>query len=228
MNQRDIELLSAYLDGQVSPADSAKLESRLKTDPELESVLRDLRAARGILRKIPVRKAPRNFTLTRQMAGLRPPLPRTYPLFRLATVFASVLFLFSFTATALSPIFSLTPPEQSYFGMGGGGGCEEPCGGGPMETAPMEESAPPAAAEQAEPQSAYAEDGTRIIIESTPSMKEGETAPADGLAPETAPQPTVQEEAPVSYALPLIFLVISIAGGFITWGMYRSAQSKWR
>ena len=50
MNQRDVELLSAYLDGQLKPSDSARLESRLKSEPELVSVMDDLRAARNLLR----------------------------------------------------------------------------------------------------------------------------------------------------------------------------------
>src|SRR5512139_2880757 len=78
MNNRDIELLSAYLDGELKPSHSIKLEARLKTDPELASVLNDLRVTRTLLRKLPSRKAPRNFTLTRKMVGLNPPLPRTY------------------------------------------------------------------------------------------------------------------------------------------------------
>ena len=99
-NFREIEKLSAYLDGQLNESESARLESRIKSDPELGSVLSDLRATRSLLRKLPARKAPRNFTLTRKMVGLKPPLPRTYPLFRLATTFAAVLFLLSFSVNA--------------------------------------------------------------------------------------------------------------------------------
>lgn len=231
-NFRDIENLSAYLDGQLSASDAARLEARLKTDPELDSVLSDLRTARGILRKLPARKAPRNFTLTRQMVGLKPPLPRTYPLFRLATVFASILFLFSFTATALSPMFSLTPPTMnSFFGMGGGGDAamEEPAATeeafaaemAPAAEAPSVQEAAPAATEAAVEESApYAvtEDPARIM--ETPSAKEP--------APDMPNQPEVTQEAPApSYALPLLFLVISLAGGAILWIMHRSARSKW-
>ena len=57
MNQRDVELLSAYLDGQLKPSDSARLESRLKSEPELVSVMDDLRAARNLLRRLPQRRA---------------------------------------------------------------------------------------------------------------------------------------------------------------------------
>ena len=85
MNQRDIELLSSYLDGQLSSSDVNRLEIRIKTDPQLASVLTDLRATRSLLRKLPQRRAPRNFTLTRKMVGQNPPLPRAYPVFRFAT-----------------------------------------------------------------------------------------------------------------------------------------------
>ena len=59
MNQRDLELLSAYLDGQLNPSESTRLESRLNSDPQLASVLTDLRATRNLLRKLPARRAPR-------------------------------------------------------------------------------------------------------------------------------------------------------------------------
>jgi anti-sigma factor RsiW len=89
MNRRDLELLSSYLDGQLKPSDSARLEARLASDPGLRAVLDDLRAARGLLRQLPMRKAPRNFTLTPKMVGKNPPLPRSYPAFRFVTALAS-------------------------------------------------------------------------------------------------------------------------------------------
>jgi anti-sigma factor RsiW len=119
-NFREIEHLSAYLDGQLDTSELARIESRLNSDPELASILSDLRATRGILRKLPTRKAPRNFTLTRQMVGLKPPLPRTYPVFRFATVFASLLLMLSLTVNAMSPYVSFGAPSGVY-GFGGGG-----------------------------------------------------------------------------------------------------------
>ena len=115
MNQRDLELLSSYLDGQLKTSDSNRLEARLKTDPELASALNDLRAARTLLRKLPQRRAPRNFTLTRKMVGQNPPLPRAYPFFRFATAIATLLFIFS---VGLNSVSTLRP----VYGMGGGGG----------------------------------------------------------------------------------------------------------
>ncbi|CAG0953604.1 hypothetical protein ANAEL_00205 [Anaerolineales bacterium] len=158
-NFRDIELLSSYLDGQLGPSESARLESRLSADPELASAFNDLRAARGILRKLPSRKAPRNFTLTRQMVGLKPPLPRSYSFFRFSTAFATILFALTFAANALSRIPLMGDTYAGGFGMGGGGGgvaesaaateapmAEEPygIGGGPTAEAPaaMEQAVP--------------------------------------------------------------------------------------
>src|SRR5512141_1808469 len=119
MNQRDLELLSSYLDGQLKPSDSARLEARLSTDPGLRAVLDDLRSARGLLRRLPLRKAPRNFTLTPKMVGKNPPLPRAYPAFRFVTALASLLLFISFGLNFLRPQLATV---QSPFGMGGGGG----------------------------------------------------------------------------------------------------------
>lgn len=238
-NFYEIEQLSAYLDGQLSTSDAARLEARLKSDPELASVMRDLRAARGILRQLPARRAPRNFTLTRKMVGLKPPLPRSYPIFRLATVFAAVLFVFSFTANTLAPMISFggAAAPAPAFGMGGGGsggGCEEPCGGGAAESSVQPEElaqeAAPAATEAppASQDTAPATTQTARIIEptSTPTLKEGQSP---------APIPTaaanlveVTEEPPVALYWPVIFLALSIVGGAAMWVMRLTARSKWR
>src|SRR5215212_5359816 len=119
MNHRDLELLSSYLDGQLKPSESARLEARLSREPDLRAVLDDLRAARGLLRQLPLRKAPRNFKLTSKMVGKNPPLPRSYPAFRFLTALASLLLFFSLGLNFLVPQMSAQPP-----GMGGGGAPE--------------------------------------------------------------------------------------------------------
>lgn len=245
-NFRDIENLSAYLDGQLSASDAAQMEARLKSDPELESALRDLSAARGILRKLPARKAPRNFTLTRQMVGLKPPLPRSYPLFRFATVFAAILFMCSFTANTVTPFFSFgfggAAAPAAYGGMGGGG-CDGPCEEAAMEEAPAAteeafmQAAEPAATEEAAPMDSapvttaesapMATETTRIA--ETPTMKEGEPeAAAQDEDAETANQAPAEEEAPDPFNWTLLFLFISIAGGVTLWFMRQTAKRKWR
>src|SRR5215211_4572615 len=119
MNRRDIELLSAYLDGQLKPSDAARLEARLSSDADLRAVLDDLRAARGLLRQLPMRKAPRNFTLTPKMVGKNPPLPRSYPALRFVTALASLMLFFTLGLNFVVP--QMTQPQ---FGFGGGGAPE--------------------------------------------------------------------------------------------------------
>jgi len=182
MNRRDIELLSAYLDGELKPSELARMESRLKSDPELESEMKSMRATRTLLRKLPSRKAPRNFTLTRKMVGQNPPLPRTYPIFRWATTVATLLFFFSVGINSFSRQMASQPVA---FGMGGGGG------GGDAESfaesAPaMEEPAAPAApAEEAaapEPE-AYATDAASGEEPSLDSVEQpAEIFPTDDTA----------------------------------------------
>ncbi len=236
-NFRDIENLSAYIDGQLNAADAARLEARLKTDHELESALRDLSATRNILRKLPARKAPRNFTLTRQMVGLKPPLPRTYPLFRFATVFAAVLFMCSFTATTLSPLVSFgaaAPAAAPAFGMGGGGGCDD------CEAPAATEEA--LFASEAATEEAFAFDtapvGTleaapleteTVRIAETPTAKEvPEEAAAQEAAPETANQAEPGQEPPASFNWTWAFLIIALISGAIMFFMRQAASRTWR
>jgi hypothetical protein len=67
ISPKDWQLLSEYLDGQLSPNDQSKLEQRMHSRPELRDGLEDLRRLRSVLRTVPRRKVPHNFTLTRAM-----------------------------------------------------------------------------------------------------------------------------------------------------------------
>jgi hypothetical protein len=67
ISPKDWQLLSEYLDGQLSPRDRSKLELRINSRPELRDGLEELRRLRSVLRSVPRRKVPHNFTLTRAM-----------------------------------------------------------------------------------------------------------------------------------------------------------------
>ena len=183
---RDVELISAYLDGQLPQADATRLEIRLKSDSELRTVLNDLRQSRALLRKLPARRAPRNFTLTPKMAGIRPPLPRSFPLFRLASVLAAVLFFFGYMANISVPTMAAlrAAAPAPAFGMGGGGP------GGPADVA----SAPVAA-----PQAPEVPASTADSAEPTLSAEQyAAIAPTQG-ADET-PAPTEMAALPLAQA----------------------------
>ncbi len=87
---RDIELLSAYLDNQLSSKDRARLEARLVQDPELKKTLQDLDRTRQLLHQLPRYRAPRNFYLKPEMVRATP-RPKLAPVFGVITAVASVL-----------------------------------------------------------------------------------------------------------------------------------------
>ena len=68
ITDRDYEQFSAYLDGQLAPGDLARLETRLKTDPPLRAALEELAATRTLLRGAKRLRAPRNFTISPEIA----------------------------------------------------------------------------------------------------------------------------------------------------------------
>lgn len=63
MTEQDFDLLSAYLDGDLSDADRAALEARLAAEPELRRELEALRQTVALVRSLPVMKAPRSYAL---------------------------------------------------------------------------------------------------------------------------------------------------------------------
>lgn len=55
------DMLSAYLDGELTPGERAEVEARLTGSSELRAELDDVRAARDLLRALPTREAPDGF-----------------------------------------------------------------------------------------------------------------------------------------------------------------------
>ena len=229
MNQRDVELLSAYLDGQLKPSDSARLEARLKSDSELVSVMDDLRAARNLLRRLPQRRAPRNFTLTPKMVGQNPPMPRAYPLFRFATTIATLMLFFTFGLNFLAPQMAAQPG-----GMGGGGG---------SDLFAAEEQAP-AAAEASiatEAPAATEPPATEAPFAAAPQPTLVPTLDGDSRAAETEMANTgsaADEEqakianevppAPVSIVWQIALAGIALIGALFMLMMRQSAFRRWR
>jgi len=98
--ERRDELLSAYLDGQMSAEERARLEAQLATDRALRAELEALRHTVALVRDLPPVPIPRNFILPQTMAARSRPVPPprhrrawTAPLLTAATAFASLLFV---------------------------------------------------------------------------------------------------------------------------------------
>ena len=222
MNTRDLDLLSSYLDGQLKPSESARLEARLSRDSDLRAVLDDLRAARGLLRQLPMRKAPRNFTLTPKMVGKNPPLPRSYPAFRFVTTLASLLLFFSLGLNFLVP--QITAQPSGGFGMGGGGAPEVFSAQAPADaesSAATEAPAEPPGAEMVPLPTATlaAADSARDL--QPPLTKEGMT----GNAPA---QNTPETQQPVSPLLLVVLAAVALLGAMGMAMMRRMAVDRWR
>jgi hypothetical protein len=212
---RDIERLSAHLDGKLSRADAARLERRLVSDRELAAALADLRQSRAVLRRTPQRRAPRNFTLTPKMAGIRPPVPRAVPALSWASAVAMLFFActlgtnligqFSFGSAA--PMMAAAP-----VGMGGGGGY----GGGPAEDAT---SAPLAA------------DNAGFATSTPPDVggAEGYNTPAPDTRAVQPPEDTAKQAEPVN-PWPYVWLGLAAAligsALLVRWGNVRAFRRK--
>ena len=145
-SSRDLEKLSAYLDGELSASASREMKSRLARDPNLLTALDDLRQTRAILRRIPTRRVPRSFKLTPQMVASKPPMPQAYPVFRFASAVAMILLFFSAlpkfgsSMDAAAPMMMEAPVAENFAAAEAEDMMEMPAPA--AESAPDEESSP--------------------------------------------------------------------------------------
>ncbi len=213
---RDVERLSAYLDGHLSPTETARLEARLASEPALRAVLEDLRQARTLLRHTPRRRAPRNFTLTPRMAGLRPPVPGGVPLLSWASALAALLFFCTFSGNLIGQLAprSAAPAAAPLPVMGGG----------PVESADVFTEAAPLLAAPAEPEAA---DAARLA-ETTPTLA---ATPEETIfaAQEEPAQP--QAKRPAANLWPFVWLALAaLLGGaalLLRWAARRRFRRKY-
>src|ERR1035437_23724 len=154
-SSRDLEQLSAYLDGQLSQSSRARLEIRIQSDSALASALEELRQTRTILRRTPQRRAPRNFTLTPGMAGIRPPVPRLVPVLSWASAAAMLLFIFSLGAGLVGQLsFGAAATAPAPYAFGAGSAAAAPATAAPAFVAPVVAAPAPMLAATAAPATA--------------------------------------------------------------------------
>ncbi len=93
INDREWQELSAHLDGQLSINQAARLDKKLQESPELRAAYEELNRVRLLLRSQPRLRAPRNFTISAQAAGVQSSrrTRRLSPLFGLVSALASVM-----------------------------------------------------------------------------------------------------------------------------------------
>lgn len=208
LSQHDWQILSEYLDGELTSAEQKKLEQRLQTQAELRAALAELRRSRAVLQQARRQRVPRNFTLTPDMV-YRPSLwAGLFPVFRLSSALATLLvfLLFVLRLTPLAaPASAPALPQAAvaeeraaageavatetpviifwgpYFnGKGGFGG-----GGGGV---------PPAAGALEVPGEAPPSETAEAAVESTPSAA-AEALPAPRATAVAAPAATPRSSA---------------------------------
>ncbi len=101
ISPREFELLSAYLDGQLTPKERRHLESRLHLDVELSETLEQLRRTRAVLRNLPKLRAPRNFTIHPQAVRSRSTTLLSFNLMRSVSVVSTLLLILVFVSDFL-------------------------------------------------------------------------------------------------------------------------------
>jgi hypothetical protein len=114
IKERDYELISAYLDNQLSDKDRTLLESRLKTDHFLQAELHEISKTRQLLKSLPKLRAPRNYFIQAEAVQTRPSL-RLAPIFGIVSAVASVvlaLVIFGSSFFATSRPVAMAPAAQ--------------------------------------------------------------------------------------------------------------------
>ena len=112
--RNDLERLSAFLDGELSPAEAEQLEARLATDQQLNGTLEALQATSDVVGGLPEVEIPRSFALTPEMVRPR----RAYPILQLSTAMAALGFVLVVGADLLlsnASSSSIQSPEQAFF-----------------------------------------------------------------------------------------------------------------
>jgi hypothetical protein len=96
LSSSDWLLLSAYLDDQLSEVEKRQMDERLQSDPECRKTLDTLRRTSMMLRSLPVRRVPRNFTLTAQSVPKKT-IPSFVNILQFSSAAAAILLVAVFT-----------------------------------------------------------------------------------------------------------------------------------
>ncbi len=90
LSSRELQFLSAYLDGELSKKDQKRVEILLSDHPAASHSLEKLQYSKSVLKLLPVHKVPRNFTITIEEVD-RPLIPALAGVLRYASAVSAVL-----------------------------------------------------------------------------------------------------------------------------------------
>lgn len=113
LTDRDLEMISAYLDGEISRKERERLEARLLVDEDLSNTLKQLQHTKQVMNSLPFMRAPRNYFVTAEMVGKKETGSRAFPILRFASALASVLFILLFLGDMLVPRTALMTSSKT-------------------------------------------------------------------------------------------------------------------
>lgn len=118
MDERDLELLSAYLDGRLNEDEQQALAMRLAQDALLRRELDTLRETASLLRALPVLKSPRNLTLAASLQQKRTPLVLSPWVSTLSAVAAAFMLIAGFVLLSRTGTFQTGQDALSQVEIG--------------------------------------------------------------------------------------------------------------
>ena len=147
LSPQEWQLLSAYLDNQVSPAERNQIEKQLASDAAYRQAAESLRQTRTVIRGMPLRQVPHAFTLTPDMVKARRKWG-LFPALRLSSAFAAIASVVLFALQlmpgmlkAAAPTAAPAAPAAMEFSTADGAAGTEPpviyWGGPPAEAKGM-------------------------------------------------------------------------------------------
>jgi len=103
----DILEISSYLDGRLDQAASERFEKRLQEDTTFNQTFHEIQHTRKLLRSLPPKRAPRNFTLPMQYARRQTRRWDTHSYFGLASAAAALALVILVGVNTFSPKASM-------------------------------------------------------------------------------------------------------------------------
>jgi anti-sigma factor RsiW len=182
LNDRDLELISAYIDGQLSAEERREVERRLDNEANLRLAYEELRATVQVLRDLEPVRPPRSLTLDPANVALpRPPATRLGwgRLLQVAGVFAAVLVAAIGTLSVIGSLGSGAPASAPMVAA------PTPAPASPLE---LRESAPTPERSDIAAAPATLDDGSGPVA---PQARATVVATEVAALPDVAPQPTI-------------------------------------
>ncbi len=232
ISSQDWQLLSEYIDDELSGKQKSRLEERLDSDQQLQEAYQRLRNTKRVLRSTPQISAPRQFTLTPELVGRSKPRP-LFPVFRLATAVVSILLVallvFDFSDTVLPFGGGAPPAPVAQRELAEGANADESAQQPEAESAEVESLAeepreePKMAEEDAVEEEAVEEEAGVFAAETpTPTPVSAATSPPPTpaeLPPTDQPSPDVRDGLSALRIVEVVLaglVIVSATGMFIT------------